>query len=153
MMEWITDIITTLKIFFNQIYEFAGDYIIVITLVSIITFFASLILIPVLIIKIPEDYFIRCKKEFIKSYFKHPILRMIVHIIKNFLGGVFILTGFAMLFIPGQGLLTMLIGSTLMDLPHKKDLEYKIIRRPHIYKAINLLRHKAGKKSILLKHN
>ena len=65
--------------------------------------------------------------------------------IKNGLGLVFLLAGFAMLFLPGQGVLTMLIGVSLIDFPGKRTIERKLIGSPAVLKSINALRRKFGK--------
>jgi hypothetical protein len=70
---------------------------------------------------------------------------MIGLIIKNFAGFGFILAGFIMLFLPGQGILTMLIGISLIDFPRKRELEAKIIGNANILNTINKLRNKFGK--------
>jgi hypothetical protein len=57
-------------------------------------------------------------------------------------GLVFLLAGFAMLFLPGQGILTMLIGISLMDFPGKRMLERKLVGRPAVLKTINMMRAK-----------
>jgi hypothetical protein len=51
------------------------------------------------------------------------------------LGAVMALPG-----IPGQGVLTMIIGLTLVDFPGKRSLEERILRRPWVLHAINRLR-------------
>jgi hypothetical protein len=58
---------------------------------------------------------------------------------------VFVLAGFAMLFLPGQGLLTILIGVSLMDFPKKRVLEAKMVGQPTLLGVINSMRHKFGK--------
>ena len=50
-----------------------------------------------------------------------------------------------MLFLPGQGLLTMLLGILFIDFPGKHRLEQKLIQHPQILKAINAFREKSGK--------
>ncbi len=50
-----------------------------------------------------------------------------------------------MLVLPGQGLLTMLLGILFLDFPGKSRLEQKLIRQPAILKAINSLREKADR--------
>ena len=42
--------------------------------------------------------------------------------------------------IPGQGLLTMIVGLTMIDFPGKQRLERRLIGRPHVLRAINRLR-------------
>jgi len=50
-----------------------------------------------------------------------------------------------MFFAPGQGILTLLLGISLMDVPGKQKLERKIVERPAVLKAINKLRARANK--------
>jgi UPF0716 family protein affecting phage T7 exclusion len=72
-------------------------------------------------------------------------VRIFSVIFKNLLGAVFIVTGFIMLFIPGQGVLTILIGLTLVNFPKKRALERRIIRQEKMHQAVNWIRAKAGK--------
>lgn len=120
-----------------------------ITIASIIGLIGSVITIPIILIRLPADYFdTRIPRHWMKDH--HPALRIIGLIIKNFVGSVFVLAGFIMLFLPGQGLLTMLIGISLMDFPRKRELEARIVGRPGILKAINAMRHKFNKPSLIL---
>ncbi|MBC8214475.1 MAG: hypothetical protein ISR90_00505 [Candidatus Marinimicrobia bacterium] len=47
-----------------------------------------------------------------------------------------------MIFTPGQGILTILVGIILMDLPYKKQIEKRLISQPKILHLINSIRHK-----------
>jgi len=112
---------------------------------SVLSFIGSLIAIPIILVKIPADYFIE------KPRHKHwSWLAVTGLIVKNILGIIFLLAGILMLFLPGQGLLTMLIGLSLLDFPKKRALEILIIRRPQVQKAINWLRHKSGRQPLLI---
>jgi hypothetical protein len=55
-----------------------------------------------------------------------------------------------MLFLPGQGILTMLIGISLMNFPGKHHLEAKLIGQPTVLSAINAMRKKFGKPPLVL---
>jgi hypothetical protein len=61
---------------------------------------------------------------------------------KNVAGVVLVLLGLVMALpgIPGQGILTMIVGITLIDFPGKRGLERRLIGRPRILHAINKLR-------------
>jgi hypothetical protein len=72
-------------------------------------------------------------------------LYIFLQILKNILGALFVLAGVAMLVLPGQGILTILIGLSLTDFPGKRDLELKLIKKPSVYKAINWMRRKYKK--------
>ena len=52
--------------------------------------------------------------------------------------------------VPGQGLLTILLGIMLLDFPGRRKLEVKILSRPQVFKAINKLRHRFGKPPLKL---
>jgi hypothetical protein len=71
-------------------------------------------------------------------------LRLIVLVVKNVLGLVFVLAGVAMLVLPGQGILTILIGLSLMNFPGKRTLERRFVQQPMVLQAINWMRRKAG---------
>ena len=114
------------------------------TAASVIGFVGSLVIIPLILIRLPADYFdTRFPRHWMRDH--HPVLRVIGLIIKNVVGSVFISAGFIMLFLPGQGLLTILIGISLIDFPRKRELEAKIIGFSKILNTINNLRHKFGK--------
>jgi hypothetical protein len=121
------------------------------TAASVIGFIGSLVAIPWILIRLPSDYFdTRVPRYWMKD--QHPVLRIICLIIKNMIGIVFLLTGFLMLFLPGQGLLTMLIGISFIDFPNKRRLEAKIIGQHTIFNAVNKIRHKFNKLPFTLNH-
>jgi len=47
--------------------------------------------------------------------------------------------------VPGQGLLTVLLGVMLIDFPGKRTVEQKLLKRPAITNGITRLREKFGK--------
>ena len=64
---------------------------------------------------------------------------------KNLLGVAFILAGVAMLVLPGQGLLTILLGLGLTNFPGKYALEQRLVARPSVRWALDQIRQKAGR--------
>ena len=117
--------------------------------VSLITFFASLLVIPWLVMRIPVDYFAERKRHRIPWANQHPVVRWTLLIIKNLLGIVFIILGLAMLVLPGQGLLTILIGIILLNFPGKYRFERWLIQLRHVKRAVDWLRHRAGKEPLV----
>ena len=111
---------------------------------SVIAFVGTLIAIPAILIRLPPDYF---QNHHHQPWFAnhHPVVRTLGLIVKNLIGIIFLLAGIAMLFLPGQGLLTMLLGILFIDFPGKHRLEKKLIQHPKILQAINAFREKAGK--------
>ncbi len=112
---------------------------------SLLLFVATLIIFPLIIIYLPEDYFVRqCRDPACQSR-HHPAAWFTLMLLKNTLGMVLVLAGLAMLVLPGQGLLTILIGVTLVNFPGKFALERRIVRRPRVSKTLNRIRARAGK--------
>ena len=63
---------------------------------------------------------------------------------KNVLGIILVAGGVIMLFIPGQGLLTIAMGMLLMDYPGKFRLERRIARNEKVLNGLNWLRTHAN---------
>ena len=106
---------------------------------SIVTFVLSLLLLPWLVGQIPSDYFSHPRDP-------HPwhILLQPHTILRNALGLPIVLAGIAMLVLPGQGVLTILVGLGVMNFPGKFALERWIITRKGVLLAINWIRQKAN---------
>ena len=113
------------------------------TIASIIGFIGSLIVIPWILIQIPSDYFSYSKRKKHQWGSYPPIIRLILLLVKNILGVIFIIGGIIMFFIPGQGIITIIIGIILADFPGKYKIERWIINHPAILRSINKLRAKA----------
>ena len=111
---------------------------------SLVTFLGSLVAIPLLIVRIPEDYFLRAEPSPDGFPARHPVVRITVLLVKNTLGLALVIAGVVMLFLPGQGILAIFLGLSLLDLPGKRALERRLIRSPAILPAVNALRAKAG---------
>jgi hypothetical protein len=115
---------------------------------SVLTFIGSLVVIPILVIHIPQKYFLHQKRNPAVDPDRNPGLRFVILILKNVFGVLFVLAGIAMLVLPGQGLLTILIGVILVDFPGKYALERKIIRQKQVLSVVNRLRARAGRQPI-----
>jgi len=106
---------------------------------SAVMFVVSLLLIPWVCIRLPSDYFMDDGPL--------PPLRGPLHLAmrmgKNLLGALLVLLGFVMLFIPGQGVLSMLIGVSLLDFPGKRRIQLRILSFRGVRRSVNWLRRKA----------
>ena len=109
---------------------------------SIIFFIGTLITVPLIIINLPSGYFLE-DRTCLSS--RRRTSRVLYLVAKNILGGVFIIAGLVMLFVPGQGLLTLAIGFMLISLPNKRMLALYIIRRQGVRAIINRMRARAAK--------
>ena len=125
------------------------DVLIGLTVASAVGFVGTLFAIPMILVRLPADYFdTRTPRHWMKDH--HPALRLLGLVVKNVIGVVFLVAGFAMLFLPGQGVLTMLIGISLMDFPKKRELEAKMVGQPTVLGVINSMRQKFGKPPLTL---
>ena len=110
---------------------------------SAVIFIASLLSLPWLVAKIPEDYFVPKKRQPTQWKAQQPMLRLLALIGKNLIGYGLILAGTLMLFLPGQGILTMVTGLLLIDYPGKFRIERRIVSTPAELNGLNWLRAKA----------
>ena len=111
---------------------------------SLLMFFGTLIVIPIIIVKLPTDYFVNDRiRPNAGGRMSFP--QMLYFVIKNLAGVVFVLAGIAMLFLPGQGILTIIIGLSLISLPNKKGTLMWLVRRERVLHSINAFRAKFGK--------
>jgi hypothetical protein len=117
----------------------------------VITFTLSLGLVGVLLVRLPATYFLDRHQRGLWID-QHPAIRWSGLVLKNLLGvglialgGVLSLPGF-----PGQGLLTILLGVMLLDVPGKRRLERRIVGMPHVLDRVNRLRARFGKPPLVL---
>lgn len=115
-------------------------------LASFLSLVLAVVLLPAIVTQLPEDYFIREKRRPVARQKGHPVLMVIVNLVKNLLGLLFIVAGVLMTFLPGQGLLTILIGMMMVNFPGKYRLEQVLIRQKIISQTLNKLRRKAHRK-------
>lgn len=105
--------------------------------------------IAVVMVKIPANYF---HSEYEDKFLPDSswITRWGAVIAKNLVGVILIAAGIVMLIGPGQGILSILTGLILMDIPGKRPLEARLISRPPVLAAINLLRVKYNKPELII---
>ncbi|PXA04071.1 hypothetical protein DDZ13_08510 [Coraliomargarita sinensis] len=115
-------------------------------LLSVFLFLLSLIIFPLIIIYLPHDYFVRTEPGITTL---NP-LRMVLRILKNALGCFLIIAGFLMLFLPGQGLLCLFLGISLVNFPGKRNLEMRLLGYRRIQDSVAWVRQKANRKPIIL---
>lgn len=115
---------------------------------SVVTFLGSLIVAPMLVARIPADYFAHPRRPRAGLDGRPPAVRVAMRVGKNVLGVLLMLGGVAMLVLPGQGLLTLLVGFMLVDLPGKYRLEKWLVSRPRVASGINWLRRRAGREPL-----
>jgi hypothetical protein len=118
-------------------------------ILSMATLVGTMIIIPILVVRIPADYFKRKKQKPEPCYKNHyGAICFIGLVFKNLFGAIFVLAGMAMLFLPGQGFITILIGIMMLNFPGKFTLEQRIVQQPTVLRAINWIRMKADQPAL-----
>ena len=130
--------------------SFFTPYLPWLALASFLSLILVVVLLPAIVLQLPENYFVREKRQPVGRKKGHPVLMGMVNLVKNLLGLLFILAGILMTVLPGQGLLTVLIGMMLVNFPGKYRLEQALIRQEMIARTLNGLRRKARKKPFAL---
>ena len=115
---------------------------------SLITFIATLIVVPLLVVRIPPDYFVLALRQRPILISLHPVMQLALKIGRNMLGFIFIGVGIILLVLPGQGVLTILVGIMLMNFPGKDRLVRWIVSRELVLRSINWIRRRARKPSL-----
>jgi hypothetical protein len=109
---------------------------------SVLMFVGSLVAVPLVIVRLPRGY-LRQERKLPRNWPRYLMIPFLV--LKNSLGVLFVLSGLAMLILPGQGLLTLFIGLLLLDFPGKRVLVRRILGYKRILRVINRLRERFGK--------
>ena len=117
---------------------------------SLILFIGSLIIIPILLTRMRSDYFIDSDNTTIGKSKHFSITRGLVLVAKNMIGMILLLSGLAMIVLPGQGVITILIGLSLLNFPGKRRLELRIVRQRHVLDSVNWIRQRAGRPALLV---
>jgi hypothetical protein len=119
--------------------------------VSVVLFVGSIVLVTFIVIGWPVDHFRRAGRRAFWAH-RHPAVRVAGLVLKNLAGGLLVALGIVMALpgVPGQGLLTALIGLTLLNFPGKTDLERRLISRPAVLRAINRWRARFSRPPLVL---
>jgi hypothetical protein len=115
-------------------------------LLFVASFFINLAIVSVILVKLPKDHFSKSRKTKFWSG-PRPALHAAKVIGKNIAGILLVALGVVLSLpgVPGQGLLTILLGVMLLDFPGRHRLEQKLLSKPSIVNSINRLRGRFGK--------
>jgi hypothetical protein len=148
MFEWLTQWTTPIQEFFTSL---SGWERLAVGLgLFLVMFVGSLAAVTCILIKLPPTYFADHHPPAFAEH--HPVIRWLGLIAKNVLGLLLVIIGILLSLpgIPGQGLLTIVIGLMLMNFPGKRALEKKLVSRPSVLGAINGLRARFGRPPMVL---
>ncbi|MYC77130.1 hypothetical protein F4X10_15300 [Candidatus Poribacteria bacterium] len=105
--------------------------------VSVTSFIVSILFCTLVIAYLPSDYFLPTGQS---SRVKNPVLRIGLKCLKNLFAMLLVVVGIIQIPLPGQGVLTILIGIIISDIPGKRRVERRIIRSPVILATANGIR-------------
>ena len=103
----------------------------VLGIISVLFFIITLTVIPWLILQIPEDYFTEEKRHPLLNEMHHPVVKIILLILKNLAGAFF-----------------LLLGIVLIDFPGKYKLQRWFVQHKSILHSVNWLRKKGNRPPI-----
>jgi hypothetical protein len=108
--------------------------------IFIVSFVGTTTLTVWFVVRLPADYFVQNGRE--QSRRRTSVSHWIRFLLRNLLGIALIGLGILLSLpgVPGQGLLTILLGVMLSDFPGKSRLERKIVSYPKVLQALNRLR-------------
>ena len=112
------------------------------TVLSVVGVIATLIGVPWVVTRLPQDYFNRSQRAVWRRSSSEPVFALVLGVLKNLLGLLLVILGIIMLVTPGQGLLTLLSGLLLMNFPGKYRLERWLVLRPGVLRGLNWLRRR-----------
>ena len=121
-----------------------------ITAFSAVTFVGSLLALPWLVARIPHDYFRRGATHRPPWADRHPAVRAVLDVAKNLVGAALVVAGVMMLVLPGQGVLTIVVGTILVDFPGKHAVLRRLIAQPAVLATANWLRRRAGRPPLVV---
>ena len=109
----------------------------------------SLAAVGYVLARLPADYFVNPAARL--PIDRHPVLKALLVVARNLLG--YFLTALGVVLslpgVPGQGLLTILMGVMLIDVPGKVRFETWLVTRRPVLAGVNAVRAKFGRPPLL----
>jgi hypothetical protein len=117
---------------------------------SVLMFVGSIVFTAWILVTLPPTYFLDRRPPAFAE--RHPAIRWMGLIGKNLMGGLMVLVGLVLALpgVPGQGVLTILIGVMLLDFPGKRRLELKLVSYPPVTRAIDRVRRRFQRAPLVL---
>jgi hypothetical protein len=109
----------------------------------------SLVAVGTVLARLPADYFVNPAAR--RPIDRHPVLKVALVVLKNLFGYFLIVLGVLLSLpgVPGQGLLTVLMGVLLIDFPGKHRAERWLLTRRGVLTGVNRLRERLGQPPLL----
>ncbi|QDT37368.1 hypothetical protein [Stratiformator vulcanicus] len=104
----------------------------------------TLVSVPWVIAALPADYFVREATSPWDHWRAGHHGLLLLRILKNLFGILVLCLAVVMLIGPGQGLVALVIGLTLVDFPGKRAAERRLVSIPRVLRTLNWLRSRRG---------
>jgi hypothetical protein len=119
----------------------------VLVLMVVISFAVTLII----LVRLPADYLRTVGQERIRGANRGLLFRAGA-VLRNLFGALLVLIGVILSLpgIPGQGLLTVLVGTLLLDFPGKHKLVRNVLSRPSVLKPANRVRKRFSRPPLVI---
>lgn len=111
---------------------------------SVVTLIGSTLLLPHLILKIPPDYFVNHR-----PLVKRDATALFKTLLRNSVGCFLLCIGILLLFLPGQGILTIIASLFICDFPGKRKTLRRLIHTLKLEAPLNRFRIKHGRAPFL----
>lgn len=134
---------------------FGGNFILLTIVITTAVSIAYFVVISYFIVKMDKEYFLRKQlSDTDTSLVPHTTLMnssvsSVVRITKIIFGVFLVVCGIVMLALPGQGLITMVIGLSLIPFPGKNKIEQNLLSRKSVRTSLNWIRIKANKEPFI----
>jgi hypothetical protein len=118
---------------------------------TVVTAVGSIVVCALVAVRIPATYFVGDHPPRMWAD-RHPFVRWPLVVVKNLFGVFLVLIGIIMSFpgVPGQGILTILMGAMLLDFPGKRKAERWLLRRRGVLTGLNKVRKRYGREPLVL---
>jgi len=119
--------------------------------IGVTTAIVSVVVVGFVLARLPADYFVNPEAR--RPIDRHPVLKVVLCLLRN-LFGYFLITLGAVLSlpgVPGQGLLTILMGVLLIDFPGKHHAERWLLMRRGVLTTVNGFRARVGRPPLIAK--
>ncbi|MFT6268787.1 MAG: hypothetical protein ACJAVV_001602 [Alphaproteobacteria bacterium] len=130
---------------------FGANFIFFTMLLTTIASVVCFIVISYIITQMDKRYFIRKRLSGENSHLTsmNTSLNFVIKILQIIVGICLLVCGLVMLVLPGQGLITILIGLSLLPFPGKNKLEQNLLSRKSVRSTLNWIRMKANKEPFI----
>lgn len=136
----------------SLVFDWIQQHPVMVTLITIgsvglALLYASLVIVA--LTRMPADYFVTRRDPAVGPQ-GHGVRSLMGTLARNVAGWLLLLLGIAMLVLPGQGILTVVMGLALIDFPGKRWCLLYMLRNRLVNRAIDRVRSKASKPRLIV---